>query len=96
MSDEPSPIADGEALRDENRRVRAAQIIVSFAMLKLKTLCLTEKEADEMIETTRARVLDMFPEGGSAFDLIYRPRLERLRSENEFVRLSRAASQSGR
>ncbi|MBI3392903.1 MAG: hypothetical protein HY039_06920 [Nitrospirae bacterium] len=96
MSDEPSPIADGEALLDENRRVRAAQIIVSFAMLKLKTLRLTEKEADEMIETTRGRVLDMFPEGGNAFDLIYRPRLERLRNENEFVRLSRAAFQSER
>ncbi|OGW59448.1 MAG: hypothetical protein A2V83_05725 [Nitrospirae bacterium RBG_16_64_22] len=96
MSDEPSPIADGEALRDENRRVRAAQIIVSFAMLKLKTLRLTEGEADEMIEGARARVLQMFPEGGSTFDLIYRPRLERLRNENEFVRLSRAASQSGR
>ncbi|MEK6815086.1 MAG: hypothetical protein AABY65_10145 [Nitrospirota bacterium] len=93
-NDETSPASDGEALRDENRRVRAAQIIVSFAMFKLKTLRLTEKEADEMIETTRARVLDMFPEGGNAFDLIYRPRLERLRSENEFVRLSHAASRS--
>ena len=96
MSDEPPSIADGEALRDENRRVRAAQIIVSFAMLKLKTFRLTEGEADEMIEGVRARVLQMFPEGGSTFDLIYRPRLERLRNENEFVRLSRAASQSGR
>lgn len=96
MSDEPSPIADGEALRDENRRVRAAQIIVSFAMFKLKTLRLTEEEADEMIEAARGRVLQMFPEGGNAFDLIYRPRLERLRNENEFVRLSRSAFRSER
>lgn len=95
-NDETSPASDGEALRDENRRVRAAQIIVSFAMFKLKTLRLTDREADEMIEAARARVLQMFPEGGNAFDLIYRPRLERLRSENEFVRLSRAASRSER
>ncbi len=96
MTNTRSPHPDGDALRDENRRVRAAQIIVSFAMLKLKTLRLTEGEADDMIEAARARVLEMFPEGGNAFDLIYRPRLERMRNENEFVRLSRAVSQSER
>ncbi len=39
------------------------------------------EQASEMVAATRQFALDLFPDKGQTFDLIYRPRLQRILAE---------------
>jgi hypothetical protein len=78
-----------EDLREEERRMRRLRVIVDFAAFKLSALPLSEAEAETLIRTTRERVLNLFPDKGEMFDLIYLPRFRRLLEANPGVRVSR-------
>ncbi|HTX42762.1 MAG TPA: hypothetical protein VMD25_13080 [Acidobacteriaceae bacterium] len=71
-----------EELRDEQRRLRRLQIMVNMVMSVIgQDLSLTVDEASAMVADTRRAALAMFPGKELAFDLIYKPRLQRLMRE---------------
>ena len=67
---------------DEARRIRRLQVMMSMVMSVLsQDPDLTVEEASEMAANARRAALVMFPGKELAFDLIYRPRLQRLMNE---------------
>ena len=77
---QPSPAA--EELEAERRRRRRLQIMVGMVIAALsQDQELTRAQAKQMIEDCRNAALAMFPGKELAFDLIYRPRLERVVKE---------------
>ncbi|HEU4464378.1 MAG TPA: hypothetical protein VFS53_04970 [Gemmatimonadota bacterium] len=68
-----------EALREENRRLRRLRLVVDLTLARLyQDPDLSLLEALELIERCRDTALAMFPGKETAFDLIYRPRFERV------------------
>ena len=64
---------------DERRRLRRLQILMSMVMSVIsQDPAMTVEEAAEVMANTRRAALAMFPGKELAFDLIYKPRLERL------------------
>jgi len=76
---------DGEQDRmndDEPRRLRRLQVMMSMVMSVIsQDPDLTVEEASEMAANARRAALTMFPDKELAYDLIYRPRLQRLMNE---------------
>ncbi len=71
-----------EEIQDEQRRLRRLQIMVNMVMSVIgQDLSLTVDEASAMVADTRRAALAMFPGKELAFDLIYKPRLQRLMRE---------------
>lgn len=69
-------------LEDERRRLRRLQIMMNMVMSVIgQDPSLTIDEASEMVADTRRAALAMFPGKELAFDLIFRPRLQRLMRE---------------
>lgn len=67
---------------DERRRLRRLQILMSMVMSVIaQDPAMTVEEAAEMVANTRLAALALFPGKELAFDLIYKPRLERLMRE---------------
>ena len=68
-----------EAVREENRRLRRLRLLVDLTMARLyQDHDLSHLEALEVIEQCRNAALALFPGKESAFELIYRPRFERV------------------
>ena len=71
-----------QELQDEQRKLRRLQIMVNMVMSVIsQDLSLTVDEASEMVADTRRAALAMFPGKELAFDLLFRPRLQRLMRE---------------
>jgi len=67
---------------EETRRLRRLQTMMSMVMsLISQDPDLTLEEAAEMAANARRAALSMFPDKELAYDLIYRPRLQRLMNE---------------
>lgn len=80
---QPEPVRQTpQELQDEQRKLRRLQIMVNMVMSVIsQDLSLTIEEASEMVADTRRAALAMFPGKELAFDLLYRPRLQRLMRE---------------
>jgi hypothetical protein len=76
------PIADEEARREreeEARKIRRLQMIMSMVMSVIgQDPNLTIEEASEMAAGAKRAALAMFPDKELAYDLLYKPRLQRL------------------
>jgi hypothetical protein len=71
-----------QELQDEQRKLRRLQIMVNMVMSVIgQDMSLTIDEASEMVADTRRAALAMFPGKELAFDLLYKPRLQRLMRE---------------
>ena len=69
-------------IEDENRRLRRLQIMMSMVMQVLSEQSdLSLEEASELISSSRKAALALFPGKELAYDLIYRPRLQRIVQE---------------
>ena len=67
---------------DETRRLRRLQFMMSMVMSVIsQDPDLTLEEAAEMAANARRAALTMFPDKELAYDLISRPRLQRLMNE---------------
>src|SRR5579884_3888501 len=66
---------------EETRRLRRLRLLVQSAMAIIAQGELPVEEAAELVMATRRVALEMFPGKEEAFDLIYRPRLQRLMQE---------------
>ena len=81
-SEEPVQTSAAAEAEDERRRLRRLQIMVSMVMSVIaQDPALAVEEAAEMVANARHAAMAMFPGKELAFDLIYRPRLERLMRE---------------
>ena len=78
-----------EAIRDENRRIRALRI--SFDLTRaaiLQDSSLTLAEALGMCRDLRRLALSLFPGKEETYEILYRPRLRRAVEERFGVRLA--------
>jgi hypothetical protein len=67
---------------DEARRLRRLQLMMSMVMSVIsQDPDLTLEDAAEMAANARRAALSMFPDKELAYDIIYRPRLQRLMNE---------------
>jgi hypothetical protein len=67
---------------EEARRLRRLQVMMSMVMSVIsQDPGVTLEEASEMAANARRAALSMFPDKELAYDLIYRPRLQRLMNE---------------
>lgn len=68
-----------DALIEENRRLRRLRLIVDLTLARLyQDPDLSLLDALEVVERCRDAALTLFPGKESAFELIYRPRFERV------------------
>ncbi|HEX4008338.1 MAG TPA: hypothetical protein VHX60_19350 [Acidobacteriaceae bacterium] len=71
-----------DELQDEQRKLRRLQMMMNMAMSVIgQDVSLTIEEAAEMVADARRAALAMFPGKELAFDLLYKPRLQRLMRE---------------
>lgn len=78
---EVQPMSQAE-LDEEARKIRRLQIMMNMVMSVIgQDPDLTVEQASEMAANARRAALAMFPDKELAYDLIYRPRLQRLLNE---------------
>jgi len=67
---------------DEARKIRRLQIMISMVMSVIsQDPNLTVDEAAEMAANARRAALAMFPDKELAYDILYKPRFQRLMNE---------------
>jgi hypothetical protein len=73
---------DQAEIEDENRRIRRLQIMMNMVMSVIsQDPSLTIEQASELVANTKRAALAMFPDKEFAYDIIYKPRLQRLMRE---------------
>lgn len=79
------PLGDREAVREqeeEARKIRRLQVMISMVMSVIgQDPTLTVEEASELAAGAKRAALAMFPDKELAYDLLYKPRLQRLMKE---------------
>lgn len=63
---------------EESRRIRRLQVVVRLALGIIAQGGIPYEEASELAAATRNVALTLFPEGGETYDLLYRPKFQRL------------------
>jgi len=67
-----------EEIDEESRRIRRLRILVQLTIESIAEGDLAAEEAAEMIAATRRFALKLFPGKERAFDLLYRPKFQRV------------------
>jgi hypothetical protein len=79
------PLGEEDLLREreeEARKIRRLQVVISMVMSVIgQDPNMTVEEASELAAGAKRAALAMFPDKEFAYDLIYRPRLQRLMNE---------------
>lgn len=71
-----------EEIKEEQRKIRRLQLMVNMVMQVIgQDSTLTIDEASVLVADTRRAALAMFPDKELAYNLIYKPRLQRLMRE---------------
>jgi hypothetical protein len=74
------PLSDDQL--EELRKIRRLQMMMNMVMSVIsQDENLTVEEASELVASTKRAALAMFPDKEFAFDILYKPRLERLMKE---------------
>lgn len=83
QSASPTTFTQSEAEREEeSRKIRRLQMMMNMVMSVIgQDSSLTIDEASEMVADCKRAALSMFPDKELAYNLIYRPRLQRLMRE---------------
>jgi hypothetical protein len=78
-SQQPAQLSEHE---EEARKIRRLQIMMSMVMSVIsQDPNLTVEEASEMVANTKRAALAMFPDKEFTYDILYKPRLQRLMNE---------------
>jgi hypothetical protein len=78
-SQQPAQVSERE---EEARKIRRLQIMMSMVMSVIsQDPNLTVEEASEMVANTKRAALAMFPDKEFTYDILYKPRLQRLMNE---------------
>jgi len=79
---EETPAQSEQSVEEENRKIRRLQMMMNMVMSVLsQDEDLTVEQASELVANSKKAALAMFPDKELAYDLIYRPRLQRLMNE---------------
>jgi len=71
-----------DALQDEEKRIRILRFVVDLNLAVLMQQAdLTLREAFEIMKNTKQAALNLFPDKGQVYELIYAPRFRRIISE---------------
>jgi hypothetical protein len=71
-----------QAEREELRKIRRLQVMMNMVMSVIsQDVNMTVEEASELVADAKRAALSMFPDKELAYDLIYKPRLQRLMNE---------------
>jgi hypothetical protein len=74
--------ANLQETQDEAKKIRRLQVMISMVMSVIsQDPNLTVEEASELTANARRAALAMFPGKELAFDILYKPRLQRLMTE---------------
>jgi len=71
----------GEEPLDEGQRLRRLQMMLSMVQSVIAQSEITIEEAAELAAAARRAALTLFPGKELAFDILYKPRLQRLLQE---------------
>ncbi len=75
-------LKDDAAMKEEQRLIRRMQLMMNLVMQTVaQDGSLTVDEASQMVADARSAALAMFPGKELAYDLIWRPRFQRLMRE---------------
>ena len=75
-------VSDLQEQEEERRKLRRLQIMMNMVMSVIsQDEDLTVEEAAEMVANTKRAALAMFPDKEFAYDILYKPRLQRLMAE---------------
>ncbi len=67
-----------EEIMEENHKINRLRLIVDSTAFKLRRNIYTKDEALRLIEDTKEKVLELFPDKGELFEIIYRPRFMKI------------------
>jgi len=78
----PENLQSREEAQEEARKIRRLQLMISMVMSVIaQDPGLTVEEAAELVANAKRAALAMFPDKELAFDILYKPRLQRLMRE---------------
>ncbi len=73
-------------IQEEGKRVRRLQFLVHLVMSVIsQSQDMPVEEAAELVASTKRAALAMFPDKEFAYDIIYKPRLQRLLAEKYHI-----------
>lgn len=72
---------DSVELREEHRKMRYLRMIIDLTSAILRQGNLSIPEAIQLVNATKKSVLQLFPDKEDVYNLIYRPRFERIIKE---------------
>jgi hypothetical protein len=76
------PVQGPNELVEESKKIRRLQVMISMVMSVIgQDPSLTVEEASELAAGAKKAALAMFPDKELAYDLLYKPRLQRLMNE---------------
>lgn len=81
MDEETKSAPMPEAIDEESRRIRRLRIAVNLAMEVIAQGGLPYEEASALVQATRRAAVELFPGKEATFDLLYRPKFQRLMRE---------------
>lgn len=68
-------------IKEENRKIRYLRFLVDFSILSIQQENLSLEEASGLVEDVRKATCGLFPGKEEVFELIYRPRFNRVIQE---------------
>ena len=68
-------------VREENRRIRFLRFLVDLSILSIQQDDLSFEEALKLVEDAKQAACNLFPGKEEVFELIYRPRFQRVIQE---------------
>jgi hypothetical protein len=68
-------------IKEENRKIRYLRFLVDFSILSIQQDDLLLEEASELVEDVKRAACGLFPGKEEVFELIYRPRFNRVLQE---------------
>jgi hypothetical protein len=71
-------IPDGKAVRAEELRLKRLRTLMDFTAALLWQADLTLAQAQKLVADAREKALELFPDKGETFDLIYGSRFRRI------------------
>ncbi len=70
-----------KAIKEEERKIRHLRFIVNLTMSVIAQSDIPFEEASRLVASTREAALRLFPGKEEAYDLIYKPKFQRLLRE---------------
>ena len=74
-------MVSSEEIREENRKIRYLRFLVDFSILSIQQGDVSPEEALKVVEDVKRVACNFFPGKEETFELIYRPRFNRVIQE---------------